>query len=378
MSMLRKILDRIIGGKKNTGALLDFRSLEAKIKDYKFREVVATVNAVQWVEKPQSQWRKFPEQNQYMQFSCVAQTVRKMMRIIYYLRTGEMVDFSSSHLYKRRANAPFPGMIGSDALEIARRKGVTLESLLPSVQANDKAIDALKVEEYKEEVGAVFKVPNYLIMDDDIGDIEVAASVVQTTKKGVMAWFFFQENEWNSFVPVIRNNSLESGAPGVLRHSVTIVDYTLWEGKRAVIIEDSAWFGGINRRVITEDFFKARNFFLAYMISFRFDDQLSEVPQLPTPQAILADPNRPRYTFNKDLAFSVTFFTDKDVVALQNILKYEKVFPSNIASSGYFGSITAKAVLTWQKNHGLSDLVPFQGRVVEAFTRGKLNEIYGA
>ena len=68
-----------------------------------------------------------------------------------------------------------------------------------------------------------------------------------------------------------------------------------------------------------------------------------------------------------------------DVVALQNILKYEGRFPANVASTGYYGSITAKAVYNFQVAHqvaSLSELNSLGGRRVGPKTIKALNEIY--
>lgn len=376
MIKLKSIYNFLFSPKLNTGALLDTRPDELKEKDYKFEETVAAVNTVVWAEKPREKWRKFPEQDQRQTFSCVSQTIRKMLGVHYFLKTGKYVDFSSTHIYKRRSNSPWPGMAGVDALEIVRNKGVTLEQLVQSNQYKDKEIDSLEIEQYKQDVGDVFKIGNYLTITN-VGDIETIASIIQTTSKAVMIWFYFEKEEWSQFVPTIFNKNLTVGTMGVLRHSVTAVDFTLYNGKKSLVVEDSAHFGGLSTRVVNEDFFKARNYFAAYIIGFKFDSQL---PDIYVPEQLPDDPNRPRYDFNKDLRFSPIYYTDADVVALQNILKYEGLFPTNIASSGYFGSITVKFVLAWQKLHKVcsdAELELLDGKIVGPQTRAKLNVLYG-
>ena len=44
---------------QGTGALPDPRGTEEKLKDYQFKEIVASADPVDWVEKPQAEWRKF-------------------------------------------------------------------------------------------------------------------------------------------------------------------------------------------------------------------------------------------------------------------------------------------------------------------------------
>jgi hypothetical protein len=234
----------------------------------------------------------------------------------------------------------------------------------------DAQMDAVKIDDYKERVGEIFKIGNYVVVP--VKDIDTIASIIQTTGKAVMVWFYFENVEWTTY-PTVLNPDLDLHGSFTSRHSVTAVDYTLFRGKKCLIIEDS-WgtqYGQAGQRIIDEEFFKTRNWFAAYPMNFVFDAQVEE-------QALS---NKPRYRWNKTLAFSPTFFTDPDVVALQNVLKYEGLFPSNTASTGYYGSITAKAVLAWQKAHKvapLSELEQLAGRVVGVRTLAKLNELYGA
>ncbi len=365
-----------------SGALIDTRPKEEKEKDYHFGEIVVAANPVNWVEKPQSEWRKFPIFNQDGSGSCVAQTLAKLLGILYWLKNQLYVHFSATHIYQRRANKPASGMAGVDAFSIAQ-KGVTLEELVPSQDMNDSQIDGIEIPQYKQDVGSVFKIGNYVSLP--IKDIDTIASVIQTTGKAVMVWFYFNRDEWTD-VPTIKNPNLDLYAGDTSRHSVTAVEFTLYQGEKALIIEDS-WgrnFGLNGQRVITEDFFKVRNWFAAYPINFAFDDQTQ-----PQPQPV---PVKPKYTFTKPLVFipwdsaknqpanlALHESQKADVVALQNILKYEGYFPANVSSTGYYGSITAKAVYAFQVAHkvaSLSELDSLGGRRVGEKTIKALNEIY--
>ena len=67
------------------GANIDLRKYEEKIKDYKFEEIVASVNPVKWEKR---ETRSFPIFNQNGSGSCVAQTQAKEMGIIRFLEDG--------------------------------------------------------------------------------------------------------------------------------------------------------------------------------------------------------------------------------------------------------------------------------------------------
>ena len=369
-----------------SGAIIDIRPEEEKEKDYHFGEIVAAANPVNWVEKPQSAWRKFPIFNQDGSGSCVAQTLAKLLGILYWLKNQLYVHFSATHIYQRRSNKPSGGMAGVDAFNIAR-KGVTLEELVPSQDMNDPQMDGAEIPQYKQDVGSVFKIGNYVSLP--IKDIDTIASVIQTTGKAVMVWFYFNRDEWAD-VPIIKYPDLNLYAGDTSRHSVTAIDFTLYNGKKALIIEDSwgQFFGLNGQRVITEDFFRVRNWFAAYPINFAFEDQTQPQPE-PQPSP---GPGKPKYTFTKPLVFipwdsaknqpadaSLHESQKTDVITLQNILKYEGHFPSNVSSTGYYGSVTAKAVYAFQVAHKvapLSELDSLRGRRVGEKTIKVLNEIY--
>lgn len=344
----------------SSGAMFDDRSEEEKKKDTHFNEVVISAATVNWVEKPQSEWRKFPIFNQDGSGSCVAQTMAKIMGIMYWLNNNDYVHFSATHIYQRRKGKPNPGMIGVNAFEIAK-EGATLEVLVPSQNMSDFQMDAVKIEKYKEDVGKIFKIGDPIILP--IKDIDSVASVMQVTKKPIMLWFYFTMDEWNKDVPTINVQNLNPNTPGIGRHSVTGTEYTLYNGKKAIIIEDSWGTYGTfkGQRIITEDFFKERNFFAAYTMNFKFEEGDIQ-------------PDKPYHTFNVDLEYGQK---NDEIVFLQDILKYEGLFPKNIESTGYFGSVTTTAVQEFQIKYKISGKnLPGFGRVGPK-TRVKLNELYG-
>jgi len=340
-----------------SGANTDNRKDIEKLKDFQFNEMVSSISPVEWIEK--TEYRKFPIFNQDGSGSCVAQSMAKLLGILYWLKNKVYIHFSATDIYQRRANKPAGGMNGVDAFDIAR-EGITLEELVPSQDMSDEEMDSIDIEQYKHDVGSIFKISDYVSMP--IKDIDTIASTIQTTGKGVMVWFYFQHDEWTD-IPNIKNLTLDLNATTTSRHSVVAVDYTLHNGKKALIIEDS-WgtsFGKEGQRIITEDFFKIRNWFAAYPISFKFDE----------PAVI-----KPLYTFTKFMKYGQT---NEDIVALQNILKFEKLFPSNINSTGFYGSITSKAVLAWQLKNNvapLEELNYLQGRVSGPKTISTLNNLY--
>lgn len=334
-------MDELLENLPNPGVLPDTRTDEERAKDYHFSEIVSAIEPVIWIEKPQSEWRKFPIFSQNGSGSCVAQTLRKLYGVYLWLKTGVWVDISASHIYQRRVNRPAPGMGGTNAFDIAQ-KGTTLEQFAPSENMTDAQMDSVNVIPFMEKIGETFKLGNYITVSPT--DIDTIASIIQKTGKGVMVWFYFKYDEWTN-VPTILHPALEERASSTLRHSVSAVDFTLYQGKKALIIDDS-WgiTTAINgQRVITEDFFNARNFFAAHFQNFAFE-------QVDV---------KPSY--------------NETIVSLQDCLKAEGLFPTNTSSSGIYGPITIKAVNAFQVKYGLAIIGT---GIVGPLTKAKLHELY--
>lgn len=352
------------------GVLIDDRSADEKLKDYTFEELVSAPAPVAWREKKASEWRSFPIFDQNGSGSCVAQTLRKMLGIYVHAKTGAFVPLSASHIYQRRRNRPSAGMAGDDVFKIGQ-KGTTLELLAGSEKMTDAQMDATKVNEFSQSIGESFKIGNYMQISDR--KIDTIASIIDQTKKGVMVWFYFSSGlkpkEWTD-VPAVQHKDLTLTGANTARHSVTAVDFTLYKGKKALIIEDSWGLDAAmqGRRIITEDFFNARCYYAAHFMNFAFEDESEASPVTPAA--------KPRHTFSADLEFSSIVTYTNDVKMLQECLKYLGLFPSNVDSTGFFGAVTKKAVEQFQLKEGISAPgVDGFGRVGPR-TRAVLNRLF--
>ena len=315
------------------GALLDTRTEVEKAKDFQFSEIVTAINPVVWTEKNPLTYRRFPIFNQNGSGSCVAQTMAKLLGVMYWLKNNEYVHFSATHIYQRRINAPQGGMAGNDAFEIAK-KGATLEVLAPSQNMTDEQMDNTKVEKYKSDVGEVFKLGNYIM--GPVKDLETVASIIQTTNKAVMVWYYFNHDEWTNVPTILR--PLDVYASTTSRHSVTAVDFTLYQGKKCLVIEDS-WgpnFGQGGQRLITEDFHNVRNFFVAHPMMFNFETPI--IPPVPV------------FTFTKTMKYGDK---NNEVKELQKYLQRLGFYPANVATDIYFGNVTKQSVVKFQLSRGL-------------------------
>ncbi len=318
-----------------------------------FREIVASAAPVQWRKKKASEIRKFPIFDQDGSGSCVAQTMKKLLGVYVFLKTGVFLALSASHIYQRRSNKPSSGMIGVNAFEIGQQ-GTTLAAFAADEGLSDSQMDKVDVSEFELEIAKAFKSGKPVILPT--GDIDLIASVIEATGKAVMVWFYFTGKEWTVRPKVIDPALVVDGAK-TLRHSVAAVDYTLTDdGKKALIIDDS-WGpnagNGAGQRTVDESFLKARNWFSAYFMNFAYEEGA------PTPPV-------QQFKFLKDLEFIPL---DKngnisdpiknanqapDVIVLQNRLRALGLFPSNISSTGYYGAVTKDAVGKYQIKFGIA------------------------
>lgn len=376
---------------EHLGANEDTRSDAEKQKDTHFGEIVASAAAVTWLKK--TKYRSFPVFDQNGGSDCVANTAAKILGILRWLKDGNFVKFSPAHIYRRRSNFPGEGMIGNNAFEILAQ-GVTLDAIVPSDGLSEAQLNAIEIPTYGAEVAALFKTDNAQPILPPTGDIDTIASIIQQTGKPVMLWYFFTTREWGIFngdtngynKPTVLDALTGTNDPRSLRHSVTAVDFTLTEaGEKALVIEDSAHFGGYTKRLVTENFHRARNWYAAYPMALK-------TVQVVSPDQAQKDPARPRYTFTKPLSFipwnaqlnapsdpGLNAAQQQDVLELQTILKYEGYFPSNVAATGYYGSITCKAVEAWQKAHNVDSiqvLTDLAGERFGAKSIAAMNAVY--
>lgn len=326
----------------------DLRTPEAKAKDFNQVEIVASANPVDWKEKKDTDWRSFPTLQQFYTLKCVAFTVAKLALINFWLKTKEFLLFSPNSIYDYRSNKPTGGMIGDDAFQIWRDKGISLDATAKSNQTQEG--DPFELSLFSKEVAKGFKLGSWITINN--GDFDRVASTIQTTNKGVMVWFYFTSRDWSPEFPKVVDNLDNPYVVGASRHSVTAVDFGLINGKQYLKIEDSAKFGGINVRFISREFFNARNFLIKYPMSFNYEDPAPVPPVLPP--------------VTKLLKFGML---DPEVKILQDRLRAKGFFPSNLVSTENFGSITFFSVKNFQTSKGL-----VADGVVGSVTRLELNK----
>lgn len=333
------------------GVIEDPRTEEEKRKDFRTEEILTAFAPIEWEEKAESDWRKYPVFNQNSSSSCVAQAVSKALGIENYLEEGKFIQFSARDVYTRRMNYPGEGMFFIDALNIGYKYGATVEQLMPSQSLPELSMNVSSDRTpLTELIGKLGRGGNHLSFSPDI---EKIASIVEPTGKPVIIGVRFGPNEWfGKKIPQII-----SGINPIYGHGICVTNATLYQGKKALIIEDSAYYHAANEavRIVTQDWFNAGRIVWAGYYEFLKNDGLQI---------------QPKYQFMKNLKYGMT--NDEDVKKLQECLAYLKLFPSNQQFTGNFYGITLKGVMAFQVLHGIT---PASG-LVGPVTRAKLNELF--
>lgn len=286
------------------GLAPDPRTEAEKAKDYLHADLAGDV-LVTWTEKPQ--WKKYVPREQDGSLSCVGQACAKAFEIL-----GKGIE-SAHPIYRSRSNFPDGGMWLQNAGEICKKVGTTTEVLDTSQSQNETQMNR------PIAVSTPTKVRGYITIQPY--DIDKIAEAIELYKQCLLI-FHCNKSEWTA-IPAYNGNLVEFG------HCVCAVDYSLYQGKKVLVIEDSTGhfntLDGNGVRLITEDFLLKRGAGAMYL----------------TPQVDFID---------KTLRFGMT---DPQVKILQEILKKDGEFPIVTNTTFYFGKITLGAVKAFQTKHGL-------------------------
>jgi hypothetical protein len=324
--------------KFNNGALPDIRPQERKDLDYVQSELVASVAPVVWVKK--EKYLNYPVRKQDGSGSCVMQSLEKERGIIAEQKYGEFVVFSANPGYQLRANPNISGSTIDDLIN-STNYGSIPESLSPSQSMNDLQMMKAKLPTYTKDVAKIFGAKR-IFMDLDI---DTVASTIENTGKGVGLTMRFGKGEW-FYNYIVKELTPESH--WVDGHRVTAVDNTLDnDGRKCLVIEDSACEDGYPVRLVPESFFLRRTYWKPnYILNFKSYAEIGETPV------------KPKF--------------DGSIISAQKCFAYEGLFPANTDFVENWGPVTRKACIEFQKRY---NIVPALGNF-GPITKEKLSEIY--
>lgn len=335
----------------NTGLLPDNRTEAEKLKDWNSVELVAIGEFIpHFRDVTEGEWFKYQVRNQDGSGSCVANTIAKMLEVKYELGKGKSVKFSHAPIYLNRSNKPGTGMIGVDALKVAVKYSSCPEDTIPSENKNDAELDAIILPANYEELNNLVAPTHYATCPVDF---DYVATMVN--KEGcAMIWVNTDYQSWCKDIPT------PGGVKGKVVHSITAVDTVRFNGIEYIVIEDS-WgkFGKYNgQRLITREFFKDAVWFAAVLYDFVYD--ITDEKFAP---------------FTTIMEFKQR---NSEISRLQKLLQARGFFPADQSITGYYGPITALAVLQMQLKYNVDStkvLMDLKGQRVGKKTLLKINSL---
>lgn len=287
----------------------------------------------------------FALENQTQESSCVAHSRALTTEIYRHIIKGQSyVQPAPAFIYKFRSNAPEPGMIAAEANNITKIYGVPPYADFPTPMT-DGGVDAAPISQALLAEAKKNTVKEWITADvpSDIGAI---AGITNGLNGAVSILIYATIEEWSLQSPRVLVPGLDN-ATAPVRHCVTVLPQSAYIGpdnKRHVIIQDSALFGGIEFRDVSEDWIAARCLRADYIADL---ENVSSSRLTP-------------HVFQGDLSFGQA---GPEVAALQRALQELGFFPSifngvPFAPTGQYFGVTKQAVLDFQNAHPTEILAP--------------------
>lgn len=324
------------------GILADTRSQDEKELDALHEEVAAGLSPITWTIKSPDQWKHIdPLRSQNLDSSdCCAFSGSSATQA----DKGLNYALSPRDLYDRRSNYPGEGMIPFEAEQLIVKYGIVKDSTLPSDNLLEEILN-IHVKRTPEMIAEALTVSGGTPVQFKTFDIDSIASVIAQELK-VRICFQFSEQEWMAIPQLISNGSI--------RHRVVATDFSIVNGKKCLIIQDSCFLNSTYNfphglRAITEDFLNARCFSATYI--------KPDAPVTPQPA--------PVHVFTVDMGYGDN---NNEVMLLQTKLQSLGYF-NYPTSTGYFGGLTKQAVINYQRDRN----IPMTG-YVSTLTRAALNK----
>jgi hypothetical protein len=298
-----------------------------------------------------------PTKNQGTSGSCGGQSFSYYGQVIRdtYAKDGQQrsAKFPYSQVY-----VPGGGSSDRDLANIAIKQGFALEGDCPSYQAGLSPTEAFmerpqditpvaRLGAAKDQASFAYAFPTI--------DLDAVAQAASACLGLVLGLYGTNNGTWLSSEPTPPTaQDLASG--GAWSHFMYARDPQIYNGRKGLWAKQSWGPGvGVNGwQFLDESYFAASAIWGAIVLIY------NPVPVQP-----------PSYTFAADLKLGDT---GPAVTALQQFLAYDGEF--NLAPTGYFGAITAQAVLAFQLKYLVgtaTTLDELGGDVVGPATRAKLN-----
>ncbi len=353
MIFLTTLLDWLLNRNKYfTGVNPDTRFESEKQKDYDHAERAISLPVDPFSNQKIVSSGYFYE-NQNNTSSCVPHAVGLALAIERKADLGDYERIAQMFPYRLRSNYPNEGSVFQNIFEIYRTKGAPLYTTMPTpmteAQANNMVVP---FQAYTE--ANIFKGFSYWTLKSDFNDIATLAGIAELGH-GIPILIYATYDEYAQMYPQIQQPNLTI-AKAEVSHCVCILPHSGFRenGKRYVAIQDSAHFGDLTIRYLSEDFIKARTFAAGYWQKV----------------VALSSGPRPKHYFAKIIHYGDT---GVEVLAMQQLFVAEGLLPSD-CQTGLFAGRTLAALHAFQARYANDILIPNQlSRPTDLFGRSSID-----
>lgn len=333
---------------QHTGGRIDPRSTVERMQDWPERETgLASATSLVWniINLKDLVDPYPPRRYQKTSSSCMQQSGATVAGVEN-VPEGGFVVLSAAPGYRSRSNFPGEGMYLQETLASFCKPYACREDQFPSQNMTEAEMNAVPttLTADQKQTAEFYRAGGYFMLDLEFDKL---AGIIAQGKAVEMILFFLKEEYWKNVPEVVEKNlTNDPNDARIQRHGVAGVKYGLYKGKKAIVIKDSSGPSSSieidgepsGLRIITEDFFNKRCYGAGYL-AFR----KNEAGVTP----------KPRHTFKMPLWYGL--MNNTDVVALQDILKYEGFFDLNTPSTGNMLQMTCSALRKSQMSNGIND-----------------------
>lgn len=304
---------------------------------------------------------QLPTKDQGQAGSCGGEAISAYGQAItaYFLK--ERAEKSAKAPYAQVC-VPGGGSNDKDLANIYVKQGIYKEALVPSypslgVPPTEAFMErvgdispAARIDAAKEAAMVAYSFPSM--------DIDTIAGVVRDCKGVVLGLYGTNNGTWLSMHPKPPTSAELASGQGVWSHYMFGGKAFVVNGKKTIFVKQS-WGNKIPNngwQMLDEDYFRSGAIWSA--MALIVSDKPASVPT---------------HVFAHDIHHGET---SSEVTALQTFLAYDGCF--NLPPTGYYGPITAQAVLRFQIKYGLASVASLEqlgGNSVGPLTRTKLNSL---
>lgn len=252
-----------------TGALLDPRPESEKLLDWQHETIIGATPLPDWKEK--NGYKLIETRDQGSALDCGAHAGARAIRGQI---GGEMK--SALPIYWGRTNVG-GGMYHKEVLSLAN-KGTVNENQIPSQNLNETQANNKRpfTTEEKSIIDSL-KGNGYVFCSTDIN------TIAGITDLGIVVsiLIFFKDDEWKETLNVIHS---DTNLGNSIHHFIDVVDYTLKNGKKYLVVEDSSNLktskNKTGQRLMSEEFANKRIISAGYLLKLPTDEYKNLVTAL--------------------------------------------------------------------------------------------------